>query len=239
MNRKNILKSILKTKNKYEQEGLKIYSLLVENFSETYFVGGMIRDILLGKKITDIDIAIKASPDKVIPLLRNHGYSLNTSAQRFGVVSVETDSKLIEITSFRKEIYDGSRYPKIVLSKSLATDSKRRDFTINSLYFNVKLNKIIDPHNGLKDLSTGTIKLIGDPITKLNEDPLRILRAYRFARQLNFHFEQLTKEALENKLNLVNNLTQAKIISEINKSSSRNVKTFLQKKFHKYLHKNL
>lgn len=239
MSTQKILKSFLKTKNKYEQEGLKIYFLLVENFSETYFVGGMVRDLLLTKKITDIDIAIKASPDMVISLLKNHGYNINTSSKKFGVVSAKVDSKLIEITSFRKETYEGNRYPKVILSNSLTIDSKRRDFTVNSLYFHAKSIKVVDPHKGLNDLGTKTLRLIGNPITKLKEDPLRIVRAYRFAKQLNFKLESKTKEALTNNINLVNNLTQTKLISEINKSSPHNVKTFLLKKFHKYLHKNL
>ena len=239
MKTKNILKAFLKTNNKYEQEGLKIYFLLVENFSETYFVGGMVRDLLLGNKVTDIDIATKGIPDKVISLLKKHGYRLNTNAQRFGVVSVEVDSKQIEITSFRKEIYDGSRYPKIILSNSLTVDSKRRDFSINSLYFNAKLINILDPQKGLKDLKSKTLRLIGDPFTKLKEDPLRIVRAYRFAEQLNFSLDNETRKTLEKNFGLVKELTQTKLISEIKKSSSRNVKTFLQKKFHKYLHKNL
>lgn len=237
MKTQKVPKSFFIPQNKYEQAGLDLYNLLVENFSNTFFVGGMVRDLFLEKKISDIDITTSALPNQIITLLQTNHLDFDLSAKRFGVIKVNLRDGQVEIATFRKETYTINRFPKITFTKSLKLDSKRRDFTINSLYFQAKHNLLTDPHNAVGDINKRIIRLIGQPEDRLREDPLRIIRAYRFAAELNFTLEPNTKIALTTTLPLVVKLSQAKILSEINKSHSKKVKTYLAKVFRKYLHK--
>lgn len=223
--------------NSYEQIALDVYNLLVENFSKTYFVGGSIRDIILDKSIYDIDITTIATPDEVIKLLKNLNFTLDLKGKRFGVVAINHKKQSIEVATFRKDSYLKSRFPKTAFIKSLVKDSERRDFTINSLYFNLKSNKLFDPYNAVSDLRSKTIKFIGSPLTKTEEDPLRIIRAYRIAQELNFNFEAKTAEALEKNFNLLFKISTTRIKNEVVKSKTLFVKKYLQRKFKKLLQK--
>lgn len=204
-------------KTKKEKIAEKIYLILVENFSQTFFVGGTVRDMLLGKKLTDFDIATDASPNEVIKVLNKHKIKLTTVHKNFGVVMAESGGVPIEITTFRKDIYSNSRFPKISFTKSLLIDSKRRDFTVNSLYFKPISNEIIDPQNGLKDLKLKVLRFIGNPDKKINEDPLRIIRAYRFAIDCHLKFEAKVETALVKNFSLISKLSKQRIDSEIKK----------------------
>jgi tRNA nucleotidyltransferase (CCA-adding enzyme) len=232
---KKVSKTFFVPKNNYEQFGLQVYNLLVENFSKTFFVGGMVRDLLLDKKISDIDIVTTATPEKVEKLLTNNKFQINPDGKNFGVIKVVSKLGDIEITTMRSEQYSGSRYPKVKFINNLAQDSKRRDFTVNSLYFQAKLNVIENPQNGLADISKKSLKLIGSPELRLQEDPLRIIRAYRFSKELNFAIEEKTLQALENNFNLIKKLSTKKIESEINKSKNISTKKYLQQKIKKLL----
>jgi poly(A) polymerase len=202
-------------KNNLEKFGYKIYSSLVENFSQTFYVGGMVRDILLKKKVGDIDIATEATPEEVISILKRKNISFNLSHKNFGIVVASYKNLKVEIATFRKDVYTSTRYPKVSFCKTPKEDSKRRDFNINALYLSPKLNKIFDFQNGLKDLNNNKIKFIGSPDVRIKEDPLRILRGIRFALNLNFSFEEQTKKFIEKNFYLVNTLTKTKIENEI------------------------
>lgn len=226
---KKVTKTFFVPKSNYEQFGLKVFSLLVENFSKTFFVGGMVRDLILKNKIADIDITTSATPDQVIELLQRHGFKINSSNKSFGAIKAKDKVGDIEITTMRSEEYAGSRYPKVKFITSLAIDSKRRDFTINSLYLQAKSNTIYDPQNGLADLSKKRIKIIGNPKIKLAQDPLRIIRAYRFCKQLNFKFETKTEAALQKYFSLIEMISKTKSQSEINKATNLQTKKYLLK----------
>lgn len=236
MKLKKVSKTFFVPKNNYEQFALQIYFLLVENFSKTFFVGGMVRNLLLHKKISDIDIVTSATPDKVEKLLSKHDLQINTSGKNFGVLKVVSKLGDIEITTMRLEQYSDSRYPKVKFINSLKEDSKRRDFTVNSLYFQAKLNIIEDPQNGLSDINNKTLKFIGKPELRIQEDPLRIMRAFRFSKELNFSIEAKSLKALEDNFHLVKKLSKKKIESEINKSKNNLTKKYLQQKIKKLLH---
>ena len=235
MKTKKVPKTFFIPQNNYEQFGLQVYNLLVDNFSKTFFVGGMIRDLLLHKKISDIDITTSATPEQVIKLLQGSDYQLDSSHKSFGVIKVKSKTGGIEITTMRTEQYATSRYPKVKFTTSLLIDSKRRDFTANSLYFQAKANIIYDPQDGLQDINKKQIKIISDPKTKLSEDPLRIVRAYRFSKQLNFQFETKTKQALEKYFPLLKNISKSRIESEIKKSTNVTTKKYLQQKLKQLL----
>lgn len=216
---------------------VKVYDALVENFPQTYLVGGTVRNLILARPIADIDIATEAKPEKVLLLLKKLGCKIDLKGIRFGVISVLIKNKAVEIATFRKEAYSGSRFPKIIFTKSINLDAKRRDFTINCLYFHPKTNKLYDPYNGAKDIKNRVIKLIGNAEQRLEEDPLRIVRAYRFENELDLHFDSATLTAIRNKLHLVNDITVSKLKSEIAKSKTAATRKYLTKIFKKLLHK--
>ncbi len=226
MHTKKVSVQFFTPKNYYEHFAHDVYFLLVENFSQTFFVGGMVRDILLHKKINDIDIATAASPQRVSVILRNHGIAVNTEHKNFGVIKAIHKDREVEITTFRKEVYTDSRYPKVTFTTSLLIDSKRRDFTVNSLYLQAKNGIIYDPCNGLLDIKNKHLKLIGNPATKLTQDPLRIIRAYKFAHLFGLMFDSKTERALRKSFSLVHTISQTRLQQEIN-----NIKNLKTKKF--------
>lgn len=234
---KNYEKILVNSRKSYEQTALQVYNSLVENFSQTFFVGGAVRDLILGRPLTDVDLATAGRTSEVLALLRALGYELDLKGIRFGVISVKARSKWIEIASFRKEHYGNSRFPKISFTSSKALDAKRRDFTINSLYFQGKTGVLYDPFGGIKDLRSKTVKLIGNPDKRLREDPLRIVRAYRFARQLNFRFDPKTEQAINSNFHLLRDITVKKIKKEIAKSDTAPTKKYLTNIFKKLLQK--
>ncbi|HMQ02170.1 MAG TPA: hypothetical protein PKD79_03865 [Candidatus Doudnabacteria bacterium] len=218
-------------KTPYERFALDVYNLLVENFSDTFFVGGMVRNLFWHKKISDIDIATIAEPNHIARLLQKHNYQLNLSGRKFGVIGIMTGKKAVQVTTMRTERYSHNRYPEVVFTKSLQLDAVRRDFTVNSLYFQYKSCVVLDPCEGLPDIATKTLRTVGEPVKSFREDPLRIVRAWRFQQEFNLKFETETKKALHQLLPLTSKLTKTKLQTEINKSASQNVKTFLQNKF--------
>jgi tRNA nucleotidyltransferase (CCA-adding enzyme) len=196
-------------------------NILAEKFPETYFVGGYVRDILLNRAIHDIDIATSATPEQVAQTLHPQ-FELNDEFKTFGVMRANMG---LEITTFRVETYANSRYPKVAFIDSVEADSLRRDFTINGLYMD-REGMILDFHNGLADLGAGLVKFIGDPETRLREDPLRLLRAIRFALQLNFLLDSATATAIEKNFSLAETIKPAALEEEIKKLAPEMQKQF-------------
>ncbi len=221
------MKYILKPKTNLEKFGAKVFSVLVENFSQTFFVGGMVRDILLGKKITDVDIATQANPDEVIKLLHLANILTDSKYKNFGVLIAKQGSLSVEITTFRKDFKTSSRYARIAFIHSPKIDSQRRDFTINSLYLSGVSGKILDFHGGIKDLANKTIRFVGNPIVRINEDPLRILRALRFSLILNFKIEKKSLNAINKYFYLLKTISKLKIYRELDKITDKKLKQLL------------
>lgn len=211
-----------------EKFGQKVHNLLVENFPQTFFVGGMVRDLLLGRKLKDIDIATGATPDQIISMLKKGTIDYQNPNAKFGSVTARQGSLEVEITTLRKDLRSNSRYPKVKFIKSPKQDSQRRDFSINSLYLRAKDSKILDFHQGLGDLKSRRLKFIGNPKQRIKQDPLRIVRALRFALVLNFKLESKTKLAIKNNFALLQNLTQTKITKEIFKINSAGQRQILK-----------
>lgn len=223
------MKVVFSEQTQTEKFAKKLYNLLVENFPQTYFVGGTVRDILLNKNVTDIDIATKASPNQVMAFLHNNGYLCNDVAIKFGVVVAQKGRFKAEITTFRKELYGNNRYPIVSFVNSINIDAKRRDFTINALYLQAKTNKIFDFYSGLKDIKKQQIKFIGDPKKRIAEDPLRIIRALRFVVQNNFTLDKKNEIAIKKYFYLLKNISKNKIQTEINKMNVKDKKIFYDK----------
>jgi tRNA nucleotidyltransferase (CCA-adding enzyme) len=213
--------------SKLAKFGVRVYSALVENFSQTFFVGGMVRDTLLKRTVRDIDFATDAEPMEVAAVLKTNGIGYDTEFQKLGIIVVPWEGIRLSITTFRKDIYTDSRYPKVAFSKSIKQDAKRRDFTINSLYLKPESGQVLDYFNGLKDLKNKNIKFIGQPRKRILEDPLRIIRALRFSLSLGFIFDKKTFAAIKNNFSLINNLTKTKVEKEIDKLKNQKHKKII------------
>ena len=186
-----------------------------------YLVGGTVRDYLLDKELDDMDAVTDAKPNEVIAFLNN----IDTSFAHLGSLKYKNENGLkFDITTLREESgYIDSRHPsKIIFVKDLKIDYLRRDFTINALYMDSDLN-IIDFCNGQADLSNHILRMIGDPDVRLKEDPLRILRAIRFALMFNLKIEPTLFEAMRDRFYLLKNITDAKIRSELDKIKEKDV----------------
>ena len=158
---------------------MKIFSLLNEKEDTARFVGGCVRDSIIGLKTNDIDIATKLNPEDVVKILGSESIKVIPTGIDHGTVSVFSKDFNFEITTLRSDISTDGRHAEVIFSDSWEEDSLRRDFTINSIY--LKQNgELYDPHNGIQNLKDKKIIFIGNPDERINEDYLRILRFFRF-----------------------------------------------------------
>lgn len=180
-----------------------------------YMVGGTVRDLLLGLKVADYDFVTDATPDEMKGFLPG----ISSVFAKFGCVRMKISGYDVDITTLREEgEYDDSRHPSYVkFVKDLEIDYRRRDFTINGMYIDEDY-KLIDLCGGLSDLNNKIIRFIGDPETRIKEDPLRILRAKRFAMLFGFEIEEKSKKALEMNMSLLEKLNPEKIKEEERKA---------------------
>lgn len=173
-----------------------------------YIVGGTSRDLILGLSPKDWDFATSATPEQEKTFLPEADYSF----EKFGSIKSKIDGVEVDITTLREEgCYRDFRHPSYIrFIVSPEIDSRRRDFTINALYIDDE-GRILDFHEGMKDLSLKQIRFIGDPRKRIEEDPLRILRAERFAKRLGFSLEKNTQEAIDELRPLLSKLNPDKI----------------------------
>ncbi|HEU0131316.1 MAG TPA: CCA tRNA nucleotidyltransferase [Mycobacteriales bacterium] len=151
-----------------------------------YLVGGSVRDALLGRLGDDLDFATDARPEQVLALVEPWGSTWETG-RAFGTIGVARGDVRCEITTFRAESYDPeSRKPEVVYGDSLDGDLVRRDFTVNAMAVALPDHEFVDPYGGLRDLAEGVLRTPGAPEDSFGDDPLRMLRAARFAAQLGF-----------------------------------------------------
>ena len=156
---------------------------------ECYEVGGHVRDSILGIESHDIDLTTNATPPVVKSLVRDLGCVYNVG-EKFGTVGLVVNKQLVEITTYRNEIYpNNSRKPEVSFSNSLIDDLSRRDFTINAVARNPLTGGIVDPFGGINDIQAKVIRCVGKDNDRFNEDPLRMLRAVRLSCQLGFSME--------------------------------------------------
>ena len=153
---------------------------------ELYLVGGYVRDRLLGGTHPDIDATTDARPKEIKRLLGPRADHLWTVGERFGTIGARVGDYLVEITTYRTDLYtQGSRHPEVRFGDSLREDLARRDFTINAVAADALTGEVLDPFDGKQDLQTGTIRAVGDPLERMRDDPLRMLRAVRFQTTLS------------------------------------------------------
>ena len=173
----------------------KVIRLLIDSGHETYFVGGCVRNDLLGYEIKDIDIASSSSPETTVALAKNAGIAFVPTGIEHGTVTLTVEEQSFEITTFRKDVATDGRHAKVTFSSYLTDDARRRDFTINALYATAD-GTVIDPLNGLDDLSARRIRFINDAGQRIREDYLRILRFFRFSAWYGNKYIGFDAEAL-------------------------------------------
>jgi tRNA nucleotidyltransferase (CCA-adding enzyme) len=167
---------------------------------ELYLVGGAVRDHVLGKTPKDYDLATDADPDKVLSLLKDDerfNKKLDITGKDFGVVRVfDPQNEEYEIATFREDVGEGRR-PDEVKFTSIDEDVKRRDLTINALFYDLNKNEIVDFVGGVPDAQNKVIRTVGNPEDRFREDKLRILRVLRFAGRMNGKIDEATKNAIQ------------------------------------------
>ena len=193
----------------------KAVDLLNHEGYEAYLVGGCVRDALLGVSPKDYDITTSALPEQTKEVFRE--YHVIETGIKHGTVTVVIDHSPIEITTYRvDQKYLDHRHPEsVVFTSSLKEDLARRDFTINAMAYHPQTG-IIDLYGGKEDLKTCTIRCVGDPETRFNEDALRILRALRFASRYDSPIDESTEKAMRKCSMLLREISAERIASELN-----------------------
>ena len=174
---------------------LQIKDVFKNNGYKLYVVGGAVRDAILGKQPKDFDLATDAVPDKVEEILADAGFRTLPTGKAFGVINVFTDNGEYEIATFREDL-SGGRRPDAVKFTDIESDVKRRDLTINALFYDIDKNEIVDLVGGVDDLKKGIVKTVGSPQDRFGEDRLRILRAIRFAARFGSNLDPEADAAL-------------------------------------------
>ncbi|MET1254514.1 polynucleotide adenylyltransferase PcnB [Aliikangiella maris] len=212
VSRKNISKNALKVLYKLNDAGY-----------EAYLVGGSVRDILLGLSPKDFDVATNATPEQICQVFKNS----RLIGRRFKLAHVVFGREVIEVATFRGHHGDGDTQHAQTSNKgmlvrdnvygSLEEDAFRRDFTVNALYYSAKDFTVFDHTGGLADLQKRQLKLIGDPQTRYQEDPVRILRAIRLSCKLNLTIEPLTAAPIQKSAEMLGQISPARLWDECNK----------------------
>lgn len=182
---------------------------------ESYIVGGFVRDRLLGIDSYDVDITTLANPDQILEVFRD--FKTIELGKKFGTIKVLYQGQEYEITTFRKESgYSDKRHPdKILFTKDIKEDLKRRDFTINAIA--LRKGTYVDPFSGRADLERKLIRAVGDPDLRIREDALRSLRAVRFAAKLNFDLDENLKVAIKNHAADIKDISRERVRDEVDK----------------------
>ena len=187
--------------NNFNEVEIKILNKL-NKCGKGYIVGGAIRDILLGLKPKDVDFATNLSYETLKTLFSE--YTPKETGKSFGVLRIRVNNVDYEIAKFREDIYGKEK--KVSFVDDIRNDLARRDFTINAMAYN-EIDGIIDLYGGQKDIENKIINFVGNAEERIIEDPLRVLRAFRFMSRLNFSLSENTIEAIKKQKSLLNGLT--------------------------------
>ena len=209
-------------KSDISQNAVRVLRVLNDAGYEAYLVGGGIRDLILGRHPKDFDVTTNATPEQVKRLFRN----CRIIGRRFKIVHVVFAEEIIEVATFRGRGGDedeekgkrAERNGMLVrdnLYGTLEEDADRRDFTINSVYWSAKDGSLRDFHNGLRDMREGRIDIIGDPDRRYQEDPVRMLRAVRFAAKLGMTITERTDEPIYALSHLLDEIAPARLFEEV------------------------
>nr|WP_237540071.1 CCA tRNA nucleotidyltransferase [Streptomyces sp. SID8358] len=195
---------------------------LARRFREAGFrlalVGGSVRDALLGRLGNDLDFTTDARPEDVLKIVRPWADSVWEVGIAFGTVGSQKDGYQIEITTYRSEAYDRtSRKPEVSYGDSIEEDLVRRDFTVNAMAVGLPEKEFVDPHGGLDDLAARVLRTPGTPEESFSDDPLRMLRAARFAAQLDFEVAPDVLTAMTDMAGRIEIVSAERVREELNK----------------------
>ena len=200
---------------KVDKALIKFSSIFNEAGFSCYLVGGAVRNLLMGLKVSDYDFTTNARPEDVIGLFRK----VIPTGIKHGTVTVLFSHHKLEVTTFRTDgDYSDLRRPdKVHFTPSVHEDLKRRDFTINSIAYDLLTGELLDPHGGKDDIDKKTIRAIGSPPERFQEDALRIMRACRFAAQLEFIIEPETLTGMKQKAANLSAVSAERVRDELEK----------------------
>jgi len=199
---------------------LKVLYRLKSAGYQAHLVGGGVRDLLLGREPKDFDVATDASPEEVRDVFRNS----RLIGRRFRLAHVQFGREIIEVATFRagqdeqladQHQTDEGRLLRDNVYGNIEQDALRRDFTVNALYYNIADFSIIDYAGGVGDLNNGVLRLLGDPETRYREDPVRMLRAVRFAAKLGFRVASETESPIRELVPLLSDVPAARLFEEM------------------------
>jgi poly(A) polymerase len=224
-----------------DERAVRVVQTLQEAGHQAYIVGGAVRDLLVGRRPKDFDVATDATPEQVKSLFRR----AFIIGRRFRIVHVVhgrgRDHEVIEVSTFRayleadqadqvagnektsksemagkSHVVDASgRVLRDNVWGPQVEDAARRDFTVNAMYYDPVTQRLVDYHHGLKDLKKQTLRMIGDPTLRYREDPVRMLRAVRFAAKLGFSIEPATRKPMAEAAKLLDNIPQSRLFDEM------------------------
>jgi len=195
----------------------KVCAVLREAGFSAYVVGGAVRDLLLGIEPKDFDVATDARPEQVRPLFRR----AIVIGRRFRLVHVMLGPETVEVSTFRSADADTSEkdeHGRVLRDNVFGTqegDARRRDFTVNALYYDPASEEVVDFHGGLADLRKRVLRVIGDPVTRYREDPVRMLRAVRLGAKLGLTLDAATREPIREMAPLMERVPPARLFDEM------------------------
>lgn len=194
-----------------------IEKLVKKNKGKLKIIGGNVRDLLLNKKISSSpDLVTDLKPDKIIKIFKKEKIKFVDTAKKYGCIVAIIGKVNIEITTLRKDVKPDGRWTKVIYTKNWFEDANRRDFTINSIYCDLKGN-LFDPLNGINDLKKKKVIFIGNPVKRIEEDFLRILRFLRFSLKYSKNFEENGEKACLIKIKKIKTLSFERRFNEIKK----------------------
>lgn len=186
---------------------------------QAYIVGGAVRDLLLNHKPKDFDVATDATPEEVYKLFRRS----RIIGKRFRLVHVLWGSETIEVSTFRghhlsegdAKTNDSGRIIRDNVFGNIEEDATRRDFTANAMYYNVATQEVLDFHHGVPDVKAKVLRMIGDPVTRYQEDPVRMLRAVRLSAKLGLKIEAKTEAPIRQLADLLQDVPPSRLFDEM------------------------
>jgi len=216
-------KSLGLNKSLISRHAMMVLKVLRQKGYDSYLVGGCVRDMLLGLEPKDFDVATNARPEQVRHAFRNG----RIIGRRFKIVHVRFGREVIEVTTYRgapakthqdertHRIGEEGRLLADNIYGNLDEDAMRRDLTVNALYYDPAKDELLDYHDGLADIKQGLLRVIGDPVERYREDPVRMLRVVRFASKLGFEIESSASEAIGQHASLLTNVPAARLFDEV------------------------
>lgn len=208
------------SRSQISENALKVLYRLKKEGYQAYLVGGCVRDLLLGREPKDFDVATDASPEEVRQVFRN----CRLIGRRFRLAHVHFGQEIIEVATFRgldleagkgERVLHNGRILRDNVYGSIEEDAFRRDFSVNALYYNINDFSVVDYVGGMEDHQAGVMRLIGDPVARYREDPVRMLRAVRFSVRLGFKIHSSAQAPIRELSGLLQELPPARLFDEV------------------------